>query len=144
MVAMNSILTQWQQQFPGKQKPLLMTHHRNHMSFSENFVRAFRQAIESGSGILETNFHLSCYGTFLRIRERIVSRIGDSSSRAKKAPLLEPKYLKPMTDDERINIQKTLAFEELADFYLNHSFRMTLLPLSEHFSSCEKISIGSM
>ena len=138
MVAMNSILTQWQQQFPGKQKPLLMTHHRNHMSFSENFVRAFRQAIESGSGILETNFHLSCYGTFLRIRERIVSRIGDSSSRAKKAPLLEPKYLKPMTDDERINIQKTLAFEELADFYLKHSFRMTLLSLSEHFPSWVK------
>ena len=139
MVAMNSILTQWQQQFPGKQKPLLMAHHRNHMSFFENFLRASRQAIEEvSSSSLEANLHLSCYGTFLCIRERIVSHTGDGFSRAKEAPLLEPKYLKPMTDDERINIQKTLAFEELADFYLKHSFRMTFLPLSEHFPSWVK------
>lgn len=87
------------------------------MSFFENFLRASRQAIEEvSSSILEANLHLSCYGTFLCIRERIVSHTGDGFSRAKEVPLLEPKYLKPMTDDERINIKKILAFEELADF----------------------------
>ena len=59
---------------PGKTKPYVMAHRGNKVKFPENTISAFRQAVNDGADIIETDLHMTSDGHFVCIHDDKVDR----------------------------------------------------------------------
>ena len=64
---------------PGKKKPYVMAHRGNKVLFPENTISAFRQAVDDGADIIETDLHMTSDGHFVCIHDDKVDRTTDGS-----------------------------------------------------------------
>jgi glycerophosphoryl diester phosphodiesterase len=78
---------------PSKKKPYLMAHRGNKAQCPENTLASFRQALDEGADILETDLHLSADGVFMCIHDGTVDRTTDGSGEVAKMTLSELKTL---------------------------------------------------
>ena len=62
---------------PGKTKPYVMAHRGNKVKFPENTISAFRQAVNDGADIIETDLHMTSDGHFVCIHDDKVDRTTD-------------------------------------------------------------------
>ena len=62
---------------PGKTKPYVMAHRGNKVKFPENTISAFRQAVDDGADIIETDLHMTSDGHFVCIHDDRVDRTTD-------------------------------------------------------------------
>jgi glycerophosphoryl diester phosphodiesterase len=92
---------------PGKPKPYLMAHRGNRVACPENTIAAFRQALDDGADILETDLHLTRDGVLVCIHDSTVDRTTDGRGPVADMTLAELKQLsasygRPEFKDERI------------------------------------------
>ena len=76
---MNKALDAMQALFGDKKRPFLIAHRGNRALCPENTLTSFRQAVQDGADILETDVHLSADGEFICIHDATVNRTTDSS-----------------------------------------------------------------
>ena len=62
---------------PGRAKPYVMAHRGNQVKFPENTISAFRQAVDDGADIIETDLHMTSDGHFVCIHDDKVDRTTD-------------------------------------------------------------------
>lgn len=91
----------------GKEKPYLMAHRGNRVACPENTLAAFRQALQDGADLLETDLHLTADNVFVCIHDATLERTTDGQGRVKDKTLAELKQLsasygRPAFADERI------------------------------------------
>jgi glycerophosphoryl diester phosphodiesterase len=99
---------------PGKTKPYLMAHRGNRVVCPENTLAAFRQALDDGADILETDLHLTADGAFVCIHDGTVDRTTDGRGPVAGMSLGEIKalsaaYGRPAFEAERIPTLAELA-----------------------------------
>jgi glycerophosphoryl diester phosphodiesterase len=92
---------------PGKAKPYIMAHRGNKAQCPENTLASFKQALQDGADILETDLHLSADGVFMCIHDGTVDRTTNGSGEVAKMTLAELKSLsawdnRPGYEGERI------------------------------------------
>jgi glycerophosphoryl diester phosphodiesterase len=92
---------------PGRIKPYVLAHRGNRVLCPENTLASFRQAIQDGADILETDLHLSADGVFMCIHDATVDRTTDGSGTVAGMSLAELKrlsaaYGRPEFQAERI------------------------------------------
>ncbi len=78
---------------PGKTKPYVLAHRGNKTLCPENTLAAFRQALQDGADIIETDLHLSADGVFVCIHDETVDRTTNGSGRVSELSLAELKKL---------------------------------------------------
>ncbi|MEZ4771206.1 MAG: glycerophosphodiester phosphodiesterase family protein [Caldilineales bacterium] len=64
-------------ELPGKRRPYLMAHRGNRVACPENTLAAFRQALDDGADIIETDLHVTADGEFVCIHDATVDRTTD-------------------------------------------------------------------
>ncbi|MCD4672410.1 MAG: hypothetical protein K8R77_07095 [Anaerolineaceae bacterium] len=99
---------------PGKEKPYLMAHRGNQAVCPENTLAAFRQALQDGADLLETDLHLSADNVFVCIHDDTLERTTDGQGPVKDKTLTELKeysasYGRPEFNEERIPTLAELA-----------------------------------
>ncbi len=62
---------------PGRTKPYVMAHRGNQVKFPENTISAFRQALDDGADIIETDLHMTSDGHFVCIHDDTIDRTTD-------------------------------------------------------------------
>ncbi len=72
---------------PGRKKPYVMAHRGNQVLFPENTLASFRQAIQDGADILETDLQLSADGVFMCIHDGTLDRTTNASGLVSDFPL---------------------------------------------------------
>ncbi len=70
-----------------------MAHRGNKVAFPENTMSAFRQALQDGADLIETDLHLSADDVFMCIHDGTVDRTTDGSGAVAKMSLSELKTL---------------------------------------------------
>jgi glycerophosphoryl diester phosphodiesterase len=65
--------------FPDRQKPYIMAHRGNRVTYPENTCSAFHQAVLDSADIIETDVRLSSDGYFLCIHDDTIDRTTDGS-----------------------------------------------------------------
>ena len=63
----------------GRRKPLIMAHRGNSARCPENTLPAFRQALDDGADVLETDLHVSADGVFMCIHDATLERTTNGS-----------------------------------------------------------------
>ncbi len=132
---------------PGKTKPYVMAHRGNQVKFPENTISAFRQAVDDGADIIETDLHMTSDGHFVCIHDDKVDRTTDgrglvaemtlSELRTHNAANLQPD-LKPErvpTLEEFANIippDVGLALELKSDIFLGADIAARLARQLDH------------
>ena len=99
---------------PGKEKPYLMAHRGNRVLCPENTLAAFRQALQDGADLLETDLHLTADNVFVCIHDDTLDRTTNAEGPVKDRTLAELKaisasYGRPEFADERIPTLAELA-----------------------------------
>ena len=99
---------------PGKEKPYLMAHRGNRVLCPENTLAAFRQALQDGADLLETDLHLTADNVFVCIHDDTLDRTTNVQGPVKDRTLAELKtisasYGRPEFADERIPTLAELA-----------------------------------
>lgn len=123
-------------ELPGRTKPYIMAHRGNKVRFPENTLAAFRQALDDGADILETDIHRTADGFFVCVHDPSVDRTTDGSGLVAEMQLEEIKGLGvgckgPNYQDHRIPTLRelamiappdiALALELKSDVFLNSS-----------------------
>ena len=116
MTVMSDLAATWNKKFPHKQKPYLMAHRGNRVKFPENTMAAFRQAVEDGADILETDLHLSSDDQFVCIHDAAVDRTMNGTGDVKDKTLEELKSLRALDQEKRETIETIPTLAELAEF----------------------------
>ncbi len=70
-----------------------MAHRGNNVAFPENTISAFRQALQDGADLIETDLHLSADGIFMCIHDGTVNRTTDGRGAIAEMSLSELKAL---------------------------------------------------
>ena len=78
---------------PGKEKPYLMAHRGNRAACPENTLASFRQALQDGADLLETDLHLSADQVFVCIHDDTLDRTTNGSGPVHERTLAELKQL---------------------------------------------------
>lgn len=78
---------------PGKTKPYVLAHRGNKVLCPENTLAAFRQALEDGADIIETDLHLSADGVFVCIHDATLDRTTNGRGPVSEKSLAELKKL---------------------------------------------------
>jgi glycerophosphoryl diester phosphodiesterase len=99
---------------PGKEKPYLMAHRGNRAACPENTLASFRQALQDGADLLETDLHLSADNVFVCIHDDTLDRTTDGHGPVKDRTLAELKkfsasYGRAGFESERIPTLAELA-----------------------------------
>ena len=115
MAYMNEKFPSLLNQFPGKNKPYLMAHRGNRFLFPENTIAAFKQAIEDGADIIETDLHLSKDGKFICIHDSTVDRTMNASGEVREMTSLELKRLRALDRDSQVTNEAIPTLEDTAD-----------------------------
>ena len=68
---------------PGKEKPYLMAHRGNRILCPENTLASFRQALQDGADLLETDLHLTADNVFVCIHDETLDRTTDAAGPVK-------------------------------------------------------------
>lgn len=68
-------------ELPGRTRPYLMAHRGNSARCPENTLAAFRQALDDGADILETDLHLTSDGAFVCIHDATLDRTTNGTGR---------------------------------------------------------------
>lgn len=94
-------------ELPGKPKPYLMAHRGNSTRCPENTLAAFRQALEDGADILETDLHLTADGAFVCIHDATLDRTTNGSGPVADHTLdqikqMSASYRRPEFETERV------------------------------------------
>jgi glycerophosphoryl diester phosphodiesterase len=76
---------------PGREKPYVMAHRGNKVAFPENTMSAFRQALQDGADLIETDLHLSADDVFMCIHDGTIDRTTDGSGAVAEMSLSELK-----------------------------------------------------
>jgi glycerophosphoryl diester phosphodiesterase len=93
-----------------------MAHRGNRVRFPENTMSAFRQAVEDGAEILETDLHLSRDEEFVCIHDETVDRTMNGSGLVKDKTLVELKGLRAFAEDSTLTAETMPVLAELAEF----------------------------
>jgi glycerophosphoryl diester phosphodiesterase len=101
-------------ELPGRTKPYVMAHRGNKVRCPENTLAAFRQALNDGADILETDIRETADGFFVCIHDSSVDRTTDGSGAVAEMELEEIKKLRAgcrlqAYHDERIPTLRELA-----------------------------------
>jgi glycerophosphoryl diester phosphodiesterase len=107
----------------GKSKPYLMAHRGNSACCPENTLAAFRQAVQDGADILETDLHLSADGEFVCIHDATLDRTTDGCGAVASLSLeqiqqFRANYGKPGFETERVPALRELLAILPADIAL--------------------------
>lgn len=78
---------------PGRTKPYIMAHRGNKVLCPENTIASFRQAIQDGADILETDLHLSQDDVFMCIHDSTLERTTNGVGTVNAKSLSELKQL---------------------------------------------------
>lgn len=76
---------------PGKAKPYVMAHRGNSLKCPENTLAAFRQAIEDGADIIETDLHITADNIIVCIHDDTIDRTTNGSGEVQEMTLAELK-----------------------------------------------------
>jgi len=95
----------------GKTKPYLMAHRGNSVLCPENTLAAFRQAIEDGADILETDLHLTADGVFVCIHDATLDRTTNGSGPVAQMTLDQIKKLS--AGDGRFETEQVPTLQEV-------------------------------
>jgi len=111
---MKKALDAMQALFGDKKRPFLMAHRGNRALYPENTLVSFRQAVQDGADILETDVHLSADGEFICIHDATVDRTTDGSGAIADMTVEEIKALRTLDPagnptDERIPTLQEVA-----------------------------------
>jgi len=90
-----------------------MAHRGNRIRFPENTMPAFRQAIEDGADILETDLHLSMDDEFMCIHDSTLNRTTNSEGPVAKKTLKELKDLQIVDEKSRSKVMDIPTLAEL-------------------------------
>lgn len=101
-------------QLEGRRKPYLMAHRGNRVLCPENTLPAFRQAVEDGADIVETDLHLSADGEFVCIHDATLDRTTNGSGPVAERDLSELKGLSASYGKEGFEEARIPTLEELA------------------------------
>jgi len=113
---MNSSRTIWMENFLSKRKPLVMAHRGNRVRFPENTMAAFKQAVEDGAEILETDLHLSRDEEFVCIHDETVGRTMNGSGTVREKSMRELKELRAFGNDSSLTGETIPTLTELVKF----------------------------
>ena len=72
-----------QRVFGDRPKPYVMAHRGNSARHPENTMAAFRQAVEDGADIIETDLHVSADGILMCIHDETVDRTTDGQGKVR-------------------------------------------------------------
>ena len=104
---------------PGRSRPYLMAHRGNKVACPENTLAAFRQALDDGADILETDLHLTADGIFVCIHDATVDRTTDGSGPVAEQTLAELKTLSAACGRAKFEAERIPTLAELAGFLPN-------------------------
>jgi glycerophosphoryl diester phosphodiesterase len=113
---MNGFRSNWMKNFMPKHRPLVMAHRGNRVMFPENTMAAFRQAVDDGADILETDLHLSSDEVFVCIHDATVDRTLSASGNVNDKSLKELKSLQAFGNDSSLTDETIPTLAELAEF----------------------------
>ncbi len=129
---MNDLESTWLGKFPGKSKPFLMAHRGNRALFPENTLPAFRQAVEDGADILETDLHLSRDGVFMCIHDATVDRTMNGTGEVQKMTFPELNSLRALDEKPRATDCTIPTLDDLA-YFLPENIAMALELKTDRF-----------
>lgn len=100
---------------PGKKKPYVMAHRGNKVLCPENTLASFKQALEDGADILETDLQISKDGHFLCIHDGSLDRTTNGKGLVSDYSLDELKGLSAYYGREEFLDEKIPTLTELAE-----------------------------
>lgn len=100
---------------PGKTKPYVMAHRGNKVKFPENTMSAFRQAVDDGADIIETDLHMTSDGRFVCIHDEKVDRTTDGRGFVAEKRLSELRTLNAANLQADLGPEPVPTLEELAN-----------------------------
>ncbi|MGD8865219.1 MAG: glycerophosphodiester phosphodiesterase family protein [Anaerolineales bacterium] len=100
---------------PNRKKPYVMAHRGNRVRYPENTLSAFKQAIEDGADILETDLHLTADGEIICIHDSTVDRTTDGSGRVDSMTLRQIRQLNAAARDPSLPAEPVPTLTELAN-----------------------------
>lgn len=100
---------------PGRTRPYVMAHRGNKVLCPENTMAAFRQALEDGADIIETDLHLTADGVFVCIHDATVDRTTGGSGAVAGMTLAELKTLSASYGRPEFQAEKVPTLAELAE-----------------------------
>ena len=98
-----------------KSKPYIIAHRGNSELCPENTLAAFKQAIEDGADILETDLHLTQDGQFVCIHDTTVDRTTNGQGKVCELKLSEIKTLNAAYGQTIFENQKVPTLEEVSE-----------------------------
>jgi glycerophosphoryl diester phosphodiesterase len=113
---MSDLAASWLKKFPHKRRPYLMAHRGNRVKYPENTMAAFRQAVEDGADILETDLHLSSDDQFVCIHDAAVDRTMNATGEVKDKTLKELRSLRALDKEKRETTETIPTLAELTEF----------------------------
>ncbi len=93
--------------FPDKPKPYIMAHRGNRVMFSENTLSAFRQAVQDGADIIETDVQITRDGGFVCIHDDSLDRTTDGTG------LVAEHTIDQVRDYNAASLRPDLPFEPI-------------------------------
>jgi glycerophosphoryl diester phosphodiesterase len=100
---------------PGKTKPYIMAHRGNRAICPENTMASFKQALEDGADILETDIHLTADGVFVCIHDDTVDRTTNGTGKVSEMTLEELKMLSAGYGFEGFEHERVPTLTEVAE-----------------------------
>jgi len=143
---------------PGKKKPYVMAHRGNKVMFPENTISAFRQAVDDGADIIETDLHMTSDGHFVCIHDDKVDRTTDgrglvaemtlsdlsTHNAANLQPDLKPERVPTLKEFANLIPQDVgLALELKSDIFLGADIATRLTRQLEHLGVSKRSIILS-
>jgi glycerophosphoryl diester phosphodiesterase len=143
---------------PGKTKPYVMAHRGNQVKFPENTISAFRQAVDDGADIIETDLHMTSDGHFVCIHDDKVDRTTDgrgliaemtlnelrTHNAANLQPDLKPERVPTLEEFANLIPQDVgLALELKSDIFLGADIAVRLARQLDHLGVSQRSIILS-
>ena len=101
-------------QLPDRQKPYVMAHRGNQVRFPENTLSAFKQAIDDGADLIETDLQVTSDGKIVCIHDSTVNRTTNGIGRVDSMPLSELRRLNAAVNMPGLPSEPIPTLNELA------------------------------
>lgn len=100
-------------ELPGRTKPYVMAHRGNRVYCPENTLASFRQAIDEGADIIETDLHLTADDVLVCIHDATIDRTTNGNGPVAEKTLAELKLLSASYGRPEFEAEKIPTLDEL-------------------------------
>ena len=102
---------------PGRPKPYVLAHRGNKFRYPENTMTAFRQAIDDGADMIETDIHMTRDGHFVCIHDKTVDRTTNGTGQVAEMELSELQQLNAAHKDTNLQPEPVPTLEDFASLF---------------------------